>query len=94
MTRTRSYTSISIYKYICLYTYKENHICIDMPIKLKPSSKDYQRDTRGRMLNKWTWKHYTVSNTSTPDLLKYHKSLPRKRNVIERELTRRGIAFN
>jgi len=46
------------------------------------------------MTNKFMWKHYTVSNTKTEDLLKYHKSLPRKRNVIERELTRRGIAFN
>ena len=65
-----------------------------MPVKIKESTKEYKRDRNNRMTNQFTWKHYTVSNTKTEDLLKYHKSLPRKRNVIERELTRRGIAFN
>ena len=38
-----------------------------MPVKIKPSTKDYIRDARGKMTNKWVWKHYTVSNTSTED---------------------------
>ena len=34
-----------------------------MPAKLKPSTKDYVRDARGKMTNKFTWKHYTPHNT-------------------------------
>ena len=41
-----------------------------MPAKLKPSTKEYARDARGRMTNKFTWKHYTPSNTSTEELKK------------------------
>tara|TARA_B100001559_G_scaffold253204_1_gene216995 strand:- start:172 stop:372 length:201 start_codon:yes stop_codon:yes gene_type:complete len=65
-----------------------------MPIKLKKSSKDYVRDARGRMTNKWTWKHYTVSNTSTEELKKLYDSpsYSKKKNVIKKELNRRGIA--
>jgi len=65
-----------------------------MPIKLKKSSKDYVRDARGRMTNKWTWKHYTVSNTSTEELKKLYDSpsYSRKKSVIKKELNRRGIA--
>jgi hypothetical protein len=65
-----------------------------MPVKLKPSNKKYIKDARGRMTNRWEWVHYTVSNTKTEDLLKSRKSLPRKRNVIERELTKRGVDFS
>ena len=64
-----------------------------MPVKIKESTKDYIRDARGRMTNKFRWKHYTVSNTSTEDLKKYYKSLPRKRNVIKKELIRRGVSL-
>lgn len=69
-------------------------ICIGMPVKLKPSTKVYQRDARGRMLQKWIWKHFTVSGTSTEELLKYYKSLPRKKNVIGKELERRGVDYS
>ena len=41
-----------------------------MPAKLKPSSKEYVRDARGKMTNKWTWKHYTPAMTSTEELEK------------------------
>ncbi len=64
-----------------------------MPIKIKESTKEYKRDRNNRMTNQWTWKHYTVSNTSTEELLKYYKSLPRKKNVIGKELKRRGVSF-
>tara|TARA_Y100000592_G_scaffold13605_1_gene19200 strand:+ start:599 stop:799 length:201 start_codon:yes stop_codon:yes gene_type:complete len=66
-----------------------------MPVKLKPSTKDYVRDERGRMTNKFQWKHYTVSNTSTEDLKKYYTSstMTRKKGVIKRELERRGISL-
>ena len=29
-----------------------------MAPKLKPSTKDYKRDSKGRMTNNWVWKHY------------------------------------
>ena len=66
-----------------------------MPTKLKPSTKDYVRDARGRMTNKFQWKHYTVSGTSTVDLKKMYvsDSYKRKKNVIKKELSRRGIAI-
>ena len=56
-----------------------------MPSKLKPSTKDYKRDSNGRMTNKWVWKHYTVSGAKTEELLKLYKTLPRKKNLIKRE---------
>ncbi len=59
--------------------------------KLKPSTKEYKRDKNGRMTNKWIWKHYTVSGTSTEELLKLYQSTPRKKNVIKRELDKRGV---
>ena len=63
-----------------------------MPVKIKPSTKDYIRDARGKMTNKWVWKHYTVSNTSTEELKKYYKndSYKRKKEVIRKELVKRG----
>ena len=64
-----------------------------MPTKLKPSTKEYKRDRNNRMTNQWTWKHYTVSNTTTEELLKYYRTLPRKKNVIAKELERRGVSF-
>jgi len=64
-----------------------------MPVKIKESTKEYKRDRNNSMTNQWTWKHYTVSNTSTEELLKYYKSLPRKKNVIGKELKRRGVSF-
>ena len=50
-----------------------------MPAKLKPSTKEYNRDSRGRMLNTFTWKHYTPSNTSTDELKKMYESDSYKR---------------
>jgi hypothetical protein len=63
-----------------------------MPAKLKPSTKDYIRDARGKMTNKYVWKHYTPHNTSTEELQKMYKSdsFKRKKNIIKRELTRRN----
>ena len=64
-----------------------------MGIKLKPSTKEYKRDSNGRMTNKWIWKHYTVSGAKTEDLLKLYKTTPKKKSVIKRELERRGVEF-
>lgn len=63
-----------------------------MPVKIKPSTKEYKRDKNNRMTNHWVWKHYTVSNTSTEELKKYYvnPSYKRKKNVIKIELERRN----
>ena len=61
-----------------------------MPSKLKPSTKEYKRDRNNRMTNQWTWKPYTDSGTPPDELQKLYKSLPRKRNIIKRELLKRG----
>ena len=62
-----------------------------MAPKLKPSTKEYKRDARGKMTNKWIWKHYTTTNTSTEELKKLYKndSYKRKKEVIKRELVKR-----
>ena len=62
-----------------------------MPSELKPSTKEYKRDRNNRMTNQFTWKHYTVSGTPTEELLSNYKTLPRKRNIIRRELLKRGV---
>ena len=63
-----------------------------MPAKLKPSTKEFIRDANNRMTNKWFWKHYTVSATSTEDLKKYlaDPNYSRKKNMIVRELKKRN----
>lgn len=63
--------------------------------KLKPSTKEYKRDARGKMTNQWSWKHYTVSNTSTEELLKLLVMDTQKKNKskIQRELTKRGVQW-
>ena len=63
--------------------------------KLKPSTKEYVRDARGKMTSKWAWKHYTVSNTSTEELLKLLVIDTQKKNKskIQRELTKRGVQW-
>ena len=63
---------------------------MNMPSKLKPSTKEYKRDRNNRMTNQFTWKHYTVSGTPTEELLSKFKTLPRKRNIIKIELLKRG----
>lgn len=64
-----------------------------MPPKLKPSSKQYIKDERGRMTNKFKLIHYTTSNTSTEELKKMYKSdsYTRKKELIRKELLKRGV---
>ena len=63
-----------------------------MPPKLKPSTKQYERDSRGRMTQKWKWVHYTPSNTSTEELKKMYESssYSRKKNLKKKELIKRN----
>tara|TARA_R110000796_G_scaffold70616_1_gene160449 strand:- start:703 stop:897 length:195 start_codon:yes stop_codon:yes gene_type:complete len=62
-----------------------------MAPKLKPSSKQYVRDARGKMTSRWAWKHYTVASISSKELIESIDKLPRKKNVILKELSRRGV---
>ncbi len=68
---------------------------MDMAPKLKPSSKEYIRDKNGRMTNRWVIKHYTIASTSTDELKKFYESqnYSRKKNVILKELNRRGVSL-
>jgi hypothetical protein len=63
-----------------------------MPAKLKPSTKQYDRDKRGKMLSTFTWIHYTPSNTSTEELKKMYESpsYRKKKNIIKRDLQKRN----
>ena len=66
---------------------------MNMQSKLKTSTKEYKRDRNGRMTNQWTWKHFTVSGTPTDELISSYKKMPRKRNIIKRELLKRGASI-
>lgn len=60
--------------------------------KLKESTKEYKRDSNNKMTKKWAWKHYTVHNTSTEELLKAYENsnMRRKKNIIRKELEKRN----
>jgi hypothetical protein len=64
-----------------------------MPLKLKPSEKVYERDSRNRMTNKWKWQHHTPSSTKTKELIKMYSDskFKRKKEIIRLELKKRGI---
>ncbi len=64
-----------------------------MPVKIKPSTKDYLRDARGKMTNKWVWKHYNVEGISTKELKEFYTSsnYKRKKEVIRLELVKRNV---
>ena len=62
-----------------------------MSPKLKPSTKEYVRDARSKMTSKFSWKHYTVASHSNTALIEAISKYPRKKNVILKELNRRGV---
>ena len=60
-----------------------------MPVKFKPSAKEYSRAT-----GKTTTTHYYIKNTSKKDLfeaLNNHNTKPKVKQKIRNELTRRGV---
>ena len=63
-----------------------------MGVKLKPSAKEYLKDSRGKRTNQFVWKHFTPSGTSTEELKKMftNNSFRKKKNVIKRELLKRN----
>ena len=66
-----------------------------MPAKLKPSTKEYIK-VNNKMTNRFRMKHYTVSSTSTEELLKLYESdsYKRKKELIRKELVKRGAWEN
>lgn len=63
-----------------------------MPIKLKPSVKEYIKDARGKSTKQFVWKHFTPSGTSTEELKKMFttNTFRKKKNLIKRELLKRN----
>jgi hypothetical protein len=66
-----------------------------MPAKLKPSTKEYIK-VNNKMTNRFFIKHYTVSSTSTEELIKLYESdsYKRKKELIKKELVKRGAWEN
>ena len=66
-----------------------------MPAKLKPSTKEYIK-VNNKMTNRFFIKHYTVSSTSTEELIKLYDShsYKRKKELIRKELVKRGAWEN
>lgn len=61
--------------------------------KLKPSTKVYERDARGKITNKWTMQHHTPSSITTKELKTMYEDagFSRKKQLIKRELKKRGV---
>ena len=65
-----------------------------MSIKLKPSTKEYKRDARGKIIGKqYTWKHHTPCSFKTEELKEMYKnsSYSRKKHLILKELQNRRV---
>ena len=65
-----------------------------MSIKLKPSTKEYKRDSRGKIVGKkFFWKHHTPSSFKTEELKEMYtnSSYRRKKHLILKELERRNV---
>jgi|TARA_E500000318_G_scaffold83218_3_gene78792 hypothetical protein len=60
--------------------------------KIKESTKEYKRDSKGKMLKQYSWRHYTVHSTSTKELLTYYTNpnFKRKKEMIRLELIKRN----
>lgn len=64
--------------------------------KIKPSVKEYKKDSKGKMLKQWSWKHFTVHSTSTKELEELYTNFnyKRKKEMIKLELIKRkGIEW-
>lgn len=64
-----------------------------MSIKLKPSTKEYKRDSRGKILGKkFSWKHHTPCSFKTQELKEMYinSTLKRKKHLIKKELIKRN----
>ena len=67
-----------------------------MPIKLRPSAKEWVRTDRFSREGETVIKHYYIKTISTKDLfeeLNKHNTKPKVKQKIRNELTRRGITI-
>lgn len=68
-----------------------------MSIRLKPSTKEYKRDARGKIISdkKYTWRHYPPCSFKTEELKEmFNNSIyRRKKHLILKELDRRNISI-
>jgi len=66
-----------------------------MSAKLKPSTKVYEKDSRGKMTNRWKMQHHTPSGTKTDELLKMYNdpNFSRKKHLVKKELEKRGVVI-
>ena len=65
-----------------------------MSIKLKPSTKEYKRDARGKIIGKqYTWRHHNPCTFKTEELKKMYENsaYSRKKHLILKELKRRNV---
>jgi hypothetical protein len=65
-----------------------------MSIKLKPSTKEYKRDSRGKIEGKkFFWRHHNPSSFKTEELktMYSNSTYNRKKHLILNELKRRNI---
>lgn len=64
-----------------------------MSIKLKPSTKEYKRDSKGKIIGKkFSWKHHTPSSFKTEELKEMYtnSTYKRKKHLILNELVKRN----
>jgi len=67
-----------------------------MSVKLKPSTKEYKRDAKGKIIGKqYTWKHHPPCSFKTEDLktMYSNSTYSRKKHLIVIELKRRNIVI-
>jgi len=65
-----------------------------MSIKLKPSTKEYKRDAKGKIIGKqYTWKHHNPCTFITEELKSMYtnSAYSRKKHLILNELKKRGV---
>ena len=65
-----------------------------MSIKLKPSTKEYKRDARGKIIGKqYTWRHHNPCSFKTEELktMYTNSAYSRKKHLILKELQRRNV---
>lgn len=65
-----------------------------MSIKLKPSTKEYKRDAKGKIIGKqYTWQHYPPCSFKTEELKIMHSnsSYSKKKHLIVNELEKRSV---
>tara|TARA_R100001509_G_C4748013_1_gene175373 strand:- start:179 stop:397 length:219 start_codon:yes stop_codon:yes gene_type:complete len=65
-----------------------------MSVKLKPSTKEYKRDARGKIIDKqYIWRHHPPCSFKTDELKSMYtnSAYSRKKHLILKELKRRNV---